>query len=218
MTQTPLHETDETDVKTASASRRVRLFPDVTDNDNGPDKYILVKSMDAGGSVEGNYISGGSMLAEDGSSACVSAGGGEAGRACVSAGGGEAGRADKSEGSGAAIAVSLTPTASIAIATLSQLENELENEHNSTASGINSFNCSMEHTLESSPTNPTITVFRERWREVIVVTCLAALWGVSYYTVFVWMSYYVSKPELMTGLENDSQVEKESEVSVLDRY
>lgn len=208
MTQTPLHETDETDVKTTSASRRVRLFPDVTDNDNGPDKYILVKSMGAGASVEGNYISGGSMLAEDGSSACVSAGAGEAVRA------------DKSEGSGAAIAVSLTPTASIAIATLSQLENELENEHNSSASGIgiDSFNCSMEHTLESSPTNPTITVFRERWREVIVVTCLAALWGVSYYTVFVWMSYYVSKPELMSGLENDSQVEKESEVSVLDRY
>lgn len=52
---------------------------------------------------------------------------------------------------------------------------------------------------EQSAVTPLSLVFREYYRELILVFDAAALWGCGYYTCFVWLAYYMNRADLIGG-------------------
>jgi hypothetical protein len=44
---------------------------------------------------------------------------------------------------------------------------------------------------------PALAVLRSHGREVLLVALVAAFWGCSYYSAFVWMAYFMSQSELI---------------------
>lgn len=47
--------------------------------------------------------------------------------------------------------------------------------------------------------SPLRQVIKEYWKELIVLVLVASLWGCSYYTIFIWLVYYLQDPELIGG-------------------
>lgn len=63
--------------------------------------------------------------------------------------------------------------------------------------------------IDDSPsTNPTIAVLQSHWQSVLLVSLVAAFWGCGYYSVFVWMAYFMADPHLVGAYsdQSDSQL------------
>lgn len=52
------------------------------------------------------------------------------------------------------------------------------------------------HEIGETPIRQVMKVY---WREIIVVICVAALWGCSYYSTFIWLVYFLQDPDLIGG-------------------
>jgi len=61
-----------------------------------------------------------------------------------------------------------------------------------------------DDTESSDGMNPTIAVLQSHWQSVLLVSLVAAFWGCGYYSVFVWMAYFMTDPHLV-GENSDNQ-------------
>ena len=52
---------------------------------------------------------------------------------------------------------------------------------------------------ESGSSAPTLDTIRKNWRELILVMLVSSFWGCSYYTSFVWMTYFMGSSALVGG-------------------
>eukprot|EP01041_Mallomonas_annulata_P007026 gene7026-14295_t len=46
---------------------------------------------------------------------------------------------------------------------------------------------------------PVIVVLRKEWRETLIIILAGSLWGVGFYSCFVWMAYFLSSPDMIGG-------------------
>lgn len=53
--------------------------------------------------------------------------------------------------------------------------------------------------VESGSSAPTLDTIRKNWRELILVMLVSSFWCCSYYTSFVWMTYFMGSSALVGG-------------------
>jgi len=69
--------------------------------------------------------------------------------------------------------------------------------HSSSPSKPPSTATNSEETESSNTVHPTIAVLQTHWQSVLLVSLVAAFWGCGYYSVFVWMAYFMADPQLV---------------------